>query len=57
MLRGIWLQQDRYPKFRMRNFGSNDALHLAIMKKENITDIATYDSDFEKVKGIRTWKP
>jgi len=27
------------------------------MKKENITDIATYDSDFEKVKGIRTWKP
>jgi len=27
------------------------------MKKENITDIATYDSDFEKVKGIRIWKP
>ncbi len=57
MLRSIWLQQDCYPKFRMRNFGSNDALHLAIMKKENITDIATYDSDFEKVKGIRRWKP
>jgi len=36
---------------------SNDALYLAVMKKENITDIATYDSDFEKVKGIRIWKP
>ena len=36
---------------------SNDALHLAIMVKEGISDIATYDSDFDKVENIKVWRP
>lgn len=34
-----------------------DASHLGIMIKNMITNIATNDSDFEKVKDIKVWEP
>ncbi len=34
-----------------------DSLHLAVMKRYRIFDIATNDSDFERVEGIKVWGP
>jgi len=34
-----------------------DSLHLSVMKRLKIKNIATRDSDFEKVKGITIWCP
>lgn len=36
---------------------TNDSLNLCIMKCNGIQDIATNDSDFEKVDWITVWKP
>lgn len=36
---------------------SNDALHLAVMQLEGISDLVTNDKDFDRVVGIRVWKP
>ncbi|HEY9245705.1 MAG TPA: PIN domain-containing protein [Candidatus Methanoperedens sp.] len=36
---------------------SNDAFHLLTMEYLNIKDIVTNDSDFEKIAGIKVWKP
>jgi len=36
---------------------SNDALHVATMKRYGITNIATNDPDFERVDWINVWKP
>ena len=36
---------------------SNDAVHLATMKRHRITDIATNDRDFERVEWLKVWKP
>lgn len=36
---------------------SNDAIHVATMKKYGITNIATNDPDFERVDWINVWKP
>lgn len=36
---------------------SNDAMHIEVMKTHGIKDIATNDSDFERVKRIEVWKP
>jgi len=36
---------------------SNDAIHVATMKKRGITDIATNDPDFERVNWLKVWKP
>ena len=36
---------------------SNDATHVATMKTHGISDIATNDPDFERVAGIKVWKP
>ena len=36
---------------------SNDALHLAVMQIEAITDLVTNDRNFDRVVGIRVWKP
>ena len=36
---------------------SNDAIHVATMKRYGITNIATNDPDFERVGGIKVWKP
>lgn len=35
----------------------SDATHLAIMNDQGITNIATNDSDFERVNGIDVYKP
>jgi len=35
----------------------SDAVHIAIMKKRGIVDLASNDSDFERVAGINLWKP
>lgn len=35
---------------------SNNALHLAVMRIEGITDLVTNDGDFDRVVGIRVWK-
>ncbi len=41
------------------NYGllSNDAIHLATMKKHGITSIATNDRDFERVEWLNIRKP
>lgn len=36
---------------------AHDALHIAVMKYESISDIASNDSDFERIEGITIWKP
>jgi len=36
---------------------SNDALHLAVMKENNLINLASNDSDFERVEWIRVYKP
>ena len=36
---------------------SNDAIHLATMKKHGITSIATNDRDFERVEWLNIQKP
>ncbi len=36
---------------------SNDAFHLLTMEYLNIENIATNDGDFEKIAGIKVWKP
>ena len=36
---------------------SNDAIHVATMKRYGITNIATNDPDFERVEWIKVWKP
>ena len=36
---------------------TNDSLNLHIMRCNGIQDIATNDSDFEKVNWITVWKP
>lgn len=42
-----------------KNYGllSNDAIHLATMKKHGITNVATNDSDFQRVDWLKLWKP
>ncbi|NOZ77530.1 MAG: PIN domain-containing protein [Euryarchaeota archaeon] len=35
----------------------SDAIHLVTMTSNNILNIATNDRDFEKVKGIKVWRP
>ncbi len=34
-----------------------DALHLAVMERKEITNLASADSDFELIEGIILWKP
>jgi len=36
---------------------SNDALHLAIMKQEGVSTIASNDRDFSSVEWIQIWRP
>jgi len=36
---------------------SNDAIHVATMKRYGITNIATNDPDFERVNWLKVWKP
>ena len=36
---------------------SNDALHLAVMQSAGIRNLVTNDPDFDRVEGIRVWKP
>jgi len=36
---------------------SNDAVHLATMKRYGVTNIATNDRDFEQVEWLKVWKP
>ncbi|MCX9011051.1 MAG: PIN domain-containing protein [Candidatus Methanoperedens sp.] len=49
--------------FRIYDYGTayllhpKDALHLAVMKRYRIFDIATNDGDFERVEWVRVWSP
>ena len=36
---------------------SNDAIHLATMKRHGLTNVATNDGDFERVEWLNIWKP
>lgn len=36
---------------------TNDSLNLYSMLSNHLSDIATNDTDFERVKNIRVWKP
>ena len=39
--------------FQKGRLKPRDAIHLATMQSRNITSIATEDSDFDKIKGIK----
>lgn len=41
----LWLKQ---------NLQARDALHVTIMKENNVHKIATFDSDFQKIDWIKT---
>ncbi len=34
-----------------------DATHLGIMRRNMITNIATSDSDFQRIEDLQVWKP
>jgi len=36
---------------------TNDSLNLYIMRTNHLSHIATNDTDFERVKGVKVWKP
>jgi predicted nucleic acid-binding protein len=36
---------------------ATDAIIVEIMKRNGLKDIATNDSDFERIEGITVWKP
>ena len=36
---------------------SNDALHLAVMQKNNLQNLVTNDFDFDGIEGVHVWKP
>ncbi|MBU4140028.1 MAG: PIN domain-containing protein, partial [Euryarchaeota archaeon] len=36
---------------------TNDSLNLQVMKSNGLTNIATNDSDFERVDWLKVWKP
>lgn len=36
---------------------SNDAIHLAVLKKSGITNIATNDKDFKRIEWLKVWNP
>lgn len=36
---------------------TNDSLNLQVMKSNGLNDIATNDSDFDRVDWIKVWKP
>ncbi|MBN1236602.1 MAG: type II toxin-antitoxin system VapC family toxin [Methanotrichaceae archaeon] len=36
---------------------SNDALHLATMKQEGLSTLASNDRDFSSVKRLQIWRP
>jgi len=42
---------------RVHRLLSNDALHLAVMQKEGIRNLATNDADFDGIENIHVWKP
>ena len=50
-----------FPEFietsRSYNLMATDAIIVEIMKQNGLKDIATNDSDFERVEGITVWKP
>ncbi len=39
------------------NMLTNDSLNLCVMKANGLTDIATNDSDFDRVDWVKVWKP
>jgi len=39
------------------NLMTNDSINLFLMKLAAIEDIATNDSDFDRIPWIRVWKP
>ena len=47
----------RLERKELKGIMSNDATHVATMKTHGISDIATNDPDFERVEGIKVWKP
>lgn len=34
-----------------------DSAHLAMMKRNGLTNLATNDADFERVADLKIWKP
>jgi predicted nucleic acid-binding protein len=45
--------------FIRKEFGllTNDSVSLVIMNNHGISDIATNDSDFERIDNLKVWKP
>ncbi len=42
---------------RMYSLLSNDAVHLAVMKQEGVSNMASNDRDFKRVDWVKLWTP
>lgn len=42
---------------RIYNLMATDAMHVSVIKKHGITNIATNDRDFERIEWLNVWKP
>ena len=42
---------------RIYNLMATDAMHVSVMKKHGITNIATNDRDFKRIEWLNIWKP
>ncbi|MFQ5456183.1 MAG: type II toxin-antitoxin system VapC family toxin [Nitrospirota bacterium] len=46
-----------YHMIKLYNLLPNDAINVALIKHHNIPALATYDNDFDNIKGIKVLKP
>ena len=55
------LEGSLFPDFvvlsRRYSLMAADAIHLSMMRLNEVTNIATNNNDFERVEGITQWKP
>jgi predicted nucleic acid-binding protein len=56
MMKGL-LFPDFVVLSRRYSLTGTDAIHLSMMRLNEVANIATNDNDFERVEGITLWKP
>jgi predicted nucleic acid-binding protein len=49
--------QEAVKKSALHGLLTNDSTTLTLMEQNGINDIATNDDDFDRVPGIKVWKP
>ncbi|MBI5745740.1 MAG: PIN domain-containing protein [Nitrospirae bacterium] len=49
--------KDSYSMMKLHNLLPNDAINVSLIKRHNISAIATNDNDFDNIKGLDVLKP